>query len=48
MNDTIMAEEMKQPNKKAFISKPYSRDEKIKQDEEELEQLLQEQRGEST
>ena len=47
MNDTIMAEEMKQPNKKAFISKPYSRDEKIKQDEEELEQLLQEQKGES-
>ena len=39
---------MKQPNKKAFISKPYSRDEKIKQDEEELEQLLQEQKGESS
>jgi len=43
---TIMAEEMQPETKKAFMSKPYSRDEKIKKDEEELEQLLKAQRGE--
>ena len=41
-----MAEEMKPQEKKAFVSKPYSREEKIKKDEEELEQLIKEQKGE--
>jgi hypothetical protein len=46
MSDTIMAEEMKPQEKKAFVTKPYSREEKIKKDEEELEQLMKEQKGE--
>jgi hypothetical protein len=46
MSDTIMAEEMKPQKKKAFVTKPYSREEKIKKDEEELEQLIKEQKGE--
>jgi hypothetical protein len=46
MNDTIMAEEMKPQETKAFVSKPYSNDERIKKDEEELEQLMKEQKGE--
>ena len=33
-------------DKKAFMAKPYSRDEKIKKDEEELEKLKAEQKGE--
>ena len=41
-----MAEEMKPQTKKAFVSKPYSQEEKIKRDEEELEQLMKEQKGE--
>ena len=41
-----MAEEMKPQKKKAFVTKPYSREEKIKKDEEELEQLIKEQKGE--
>ena len=41
-----MAEEMKPQEKKAFLTKPYSREEKIKKDEEELEQLMKEQKGE--
>ena len=41
-----MAEEMKPQTKKAFVSKPYSQEEKIKRDEEELEQLIKEQKGE--
>ena len=41
-----MAEEMKPQEKKAFVTKPYSREEKIKKDEEELEQLIKEQKGE--
>jgi len=43
---TIMAEEMQPQTKKAFVSKPYSQQERIKKDEEELEQLLKQQRGE--
>jgi len=43
---TIMAEEMQPETKKAFMSKPYSKEEKLKKDEEELEQLLKEQKGE--
>jgi len=46
MSDTIMAEEMQPQKKTAFVSKPYSQEEKIKRDEEELEQLLKEQKGE--
>ena len=50
-----MAEEAKEkimvqdatPKKKAFISKPYSQEERLKRDEEELEKLLKEQKGES-
>jgi len=47
MNDTIMAEEMQTPNKAAFANRPYSQEERIKKDEEELEQMLKEQRGET-
>ena len=46
MSDTIMAEEMKSPEKKAFVSKPYTQEERIKRDEEELEQMMKEQKGE--
>ena len=46
MSDTIMAEEMQPQKKTAFVSKPYTQEERIKRDEEELEQLLQEQKGE--
>jgi len=46
MSEAIMAEEMKTQTKKAFVSKPYSQEEKIKRDEEELEQLMKEQKGE--
>jgi len=48
-----MAEEAKvmvedaTPKKKAFISKPYSQEERIKKDEEELERLIKEQKGEA-
>jgi hypothetical protein len=45
MSDTIMAEEMKSPEKKAFVSKPYTQEERIKRDEEELEQMMKEQKG---
>ncbi|MEK9917814.1 MAG: hypothetical protein VW496_00335 [Pelagibacteraceae bacterium] len=47
MSDTIMAEEIKPETKVAFMAKPYSREDKIKQEEEELEQLLKAQRGET-
>ena len=37
-----------QPQKKAaFVSKPYTQEERIKRDEEELEQLMKEQKGEA-
>ena len=42
----IMAEEMQSEKKVAFVNKPYSQEERIKRDEEELEQLLKEQTGE--
>ena len=47
-----MAEQAKEmvkeatPTKKAFMSRPYSQDERLKKDEAELEQLLKEQKGE--
>ena len=43
----ILAEEMQTPKKAAFVDKPYSQEERRKRDEEELEQLLKEQAGES-
>tara|TARA_A100000171_G_scaffold15999_1_gene14396 strand:+ start:3930 stop:4802 length:873 start_codon:yes stop_codon:yes gene_type:complete len=43
----IMAEEMQPEKKVAFVSKPYSQEERIKKEEEELEQLLKEQKGEA-
>ena len=46
MNDTIMADEMQSPTKVAFANRKYSNDEKRKMEEEELEQLMKEQRGE--
>ena len=42
----IMAEEMQPEKKVAFVSKPYSQEERIKKEEAELEQLLKEQQGE--
>ena len=41
-----MAEEMKPQEKKAFVTKPYSQEERRKRDEAELEQLIKEQKGE--
>jgi len=46
MNDTIMAEEMQSTPKTAFVNKPYTQEERVKREEEELEELLKEQRGE--
>jgi len=43
----IMAEEIQPPKKKAFVSKPYTQEERLKRDEEELEQLIKEQKGET-
>ena len=43
----IMAEEMQPEKKVAFVSKPYSQEERIKKEEKELEQLLKEQKGEA-
>ena len=42
----IMAEEMQSPTKVAFAQRKYSNEEKRKAEEEELEQMLKEQRGE--
>ena len=46
MNDTIMAEEMQAPKKVAFASRKYTNEEKRQIEEEELEQLIKEQKGE--
>ena len=46
MNDTIMAEEMQSQKKVAFANRKYTNEEKRKMEEEELEQLMKEQRGE--
>ena len=43
----IMAEEMQPEKKVAFVNKPYSQEERIKKEEQELEQLLKEQKGEA-
>tara|TARA_R100000900_G_scaffold104943_5_gene81426 strand:- start:366 stop:1241 length:876 start_codon:yes stop_codon:yes gene_type:complete len=42
----IMAEEMQSPKKVAFANKPYTQEERIKREEEELAQLIKEQNGE--
>ena len=47
MNDTIMAEEMQSTPKAAFMNKPYTQEERVKRDEEELEELIKAQRGEA-
>ena len=44
---TIMAEEMKPEKKVAFANRKYTNEEKRKMEEEELEQLLKEQKGEA-
>jgi hypothetical protein len=46
MNDTIMAEEMQAPKKVAFANRKYTNEEKRQIEEEELEQLIKEQKGE--
>jgi len=46
MSETIMAEEMQPPKKVAFANRKYTNEEKRKMEEEELEQLLKEQKGE--
>ena len=43
--DKVMVQDAT-PKKKAFISKPYSQEERIKKDEEELARLIKEQKGE--
>ena len=43
---TIMAEEMKPERKVAFANRKYTNEEKRKMEEEELEQLIKEQKGE--
>ena len=47
MNDQIMAEEMQPEQKVAFATRKYNNADKRKQEEEELEQMLKEQRGEA-
>ena len=39
MSDAIIAEEMKSPPKKAFVSKPYTQEERRERDEKELEEF---------
>ena len=47
MNDTIMAEEMQSTPKTAFVNKPYTQEERVKRDEEELEELMKAREGEA-
>jgi len=47
MANDIMAEEMQTEKKVAFANRKYSNEDKLKKDEEELEQLIAEQRGET-
>ena len=48
MNDKIMAEEVKPETKVAFANRKYSNEDKRKMEEEELKQLIAEQKGETT
>jgi len=43
----IMAEEMQSPKKVAFANRKYTNEERVKKEEEELEQLIAEQKGET-
>lgn len=47
MSDTVMAEEPKTEKKVAFANRKYSNEERLKREEEELEQLIAEQKGEA-
>ena len=47
MNETLLAEDMKTTPKVAFVNKPYTQEERTKRDEEELEELMKEQKGEA-
>ena len=47
MSDTIMAEEMQPQKKVAFANRKYTNEERLKKEEEELEQLIAEQKGEA-
>ena len=47
MANDIMAEEMQTEKKVAFANRKYSNEEKLKKEEEELEQLIAEQKGEA-
>jgi hypothetical protein len=47
MSNTVMAEEPKSEKKVAFANRKYSNEERLKRDEEELEQLIAEQKGEA-
>ena len=41
----ILAEEMKSTPKAAFVNKPYTQEERVKRDEEELEELMKAREG---
>jgi hypothetical protein len=47
MSEAIMAEEMQPQNKVAFANRKYTNEERLKKEEEELEQLIAEQKGEA-
>ena len=47
MNDTVVSAEVQPTKKAAFVSKPYSREDKIQKEEEELKQMLEEQKVEA-
>ena len=47
MSDTIMAEEVKPEEKVAFANRKYSNEDRIKKEEEELAELIAEQKGEN-
>jgi hypothetical protein len=47
MSETIMAEEMQPQKKVAFANRKYTNEERIQKEEEELEQLIAEQKGEA-
>ena len=41
MNDTVVSAEVQPTKKVSFVSKPYSREDKIQKEEEELKQMLE-------
>ena len=47
MSEAIMVEEMQPQNKVAFANRKYTNEERLKKEEEELEQLIAEQKGEA-